>query len=137
MMDRMEIINENAFASAKYDTSTKVVYYHFVGQIRVPLGMETLKKVMAFAQARPIKGIVSNLSKLQGTFTGATEFFEKEYYPHMIKNGLCCTAIIVSNDIFTKYAVKELTKRVGNFHLHVFEDASEAERWVLQVANVS
>jgi hypothetical protein len=59
-------------------------------------------------------------------------FFEKEYYPHMIKQGLSCTAIIVSNDIFTKYATNDLSKRVGNFELQIFETFDDGEAWVMQ-----
>lgn len=133
----MEIINTNAFATAKFDATRRIVFYEFIGLIRVPLGLETLRKVMEFSTHTPVRGIVSDLSKLQGTFTGATEFFEKEYYPHMIKNGLLCTAIVVSNDIFTKYAVNELKKKVGHFQLHVYEDFKRAEQWVNDITTVS
>jgi hypothetical protein len=126
----MEIINGNSFATASYDAQTRMVYYEFVGVISVPLGMETLRKVMLFAEQRPVRGIVSNLLKLHGTFTNVTSFFEKEYYPHMIKNGLQCTAIVVPNDVFTKYAVAELTKKAGHFQLHVFQEYKTAEGWV-------
>lgn len=133
----MEIINANSFATAKYDAQTQIVYYEFVGIISVPLGMETLRKVMMFAEHQPVRGIVSNLLKLHGTFTSITGFFEKEYYPHMIKRGLQCTAIIVSNDIFTKYAVTELKKKVGTFQLHVFQDVKNAEAWVKETIVVN
>lgn len=133
----METINTNAFATAKYDLSRRIVFYEFVGLIRVPLGLETLRKVMEFSNHTPVRGIVSDLSKLQGTFTGATEFFEKEYYPHMIKNGLLCTGIVVPNDIFTKYAANELKKKVGNFQLHVYENYKQAEQWVAETTTAS
>jgi hypothetical protein len=133
----MEIINGNSFATARYDAQTQLVYYEFVGVISVPMGMETLRKVMMFAEQKTVRGIVSNLLKLQGTFTNITSFFEKEYYPHMIKNGLQCTAIVVSNDVFTKYAVTELKKRVGTFQLHVFQDVKTAEEWVKETLHVA
>jgi hypothetical protein len=129
----MEVINENPFATARYNPQTRIVYYEFTGVISVPFGMETLRKVMLFAEQLPVRGIVSNLLKLHGTFTSVTGFFEKEYYPHMIKHGLHCTAIVVPNDVFTKYAVNELTKKVGNFHLHVFQEYKTAEEWVKEM----
>lgn len=132
----MEIINANSFATAHYDVQTHIVYYEFVGIISVPLGMETLRKVMMFAEQKPVRGIVSNLLKLHGTFTSITSFFEKEYYPHMIKRGLRCTGIVVSNDIFTKYAVTELKKKVGTFQLHVFQDVEAAEEWVKETLKI-
>jgi hypothetical protein len=131
----MEIINKNAFAIAKYARQTEVIYYEYVGMVNQSLGMVTIRKVMAFAEKNKVRAIVSDLSKMKGTFTSVNDFFEKEYYPHMIKHGLLCTAIIVSNDIFTRFAALDLSKRVGNFELQIFGIFDDGEAWVLQKAN--
>jgi hypothetical protein len=133
----MELINENSFATAKYARPLEVVYYEYVGVVNQPLGMVTIRKVMAFAEKNKVRAIVSDLSRMKGTFTGVNEFLEKEYYPHMIKNGLTSTAIILSNDIFTKYATNDLSKRVGNFELQIFETFDAGEAWIMQKVNQS
>jgi hypothetical protein len=128
----MEVINTNVFCSSKYERTSKIVYYHYVGLIHAGFGMETLRAVMLFAESNPVRGIVSDISTMKGTFTNVNEFFEKEYYPHMIKHGLLCSAIILSNDIFTKFAAQDLMKKVGHFQLQMFDNFADAEQWVLE-----
>jgi hypothetical protein len=49
----------------------------------------------------------------------------------MIKHGLICSAIILPNDIFTKFAAQDLAKKVGHFQLQMFDNFRDAEAWVL------
>jgi hypothetical protein len=133
----METINENAFATAYYQASEETVYYTFSGPIRLQLGLETLRSVMTFATQRRVKAILSDLSQTHGTFTGANEFFEKEYYPHMIKHGLRCTAIVVPNDVFTRFAANELKKKAGDFQLQIFDDKNAALHWIHAVLAIT
>jgi hypothetical protein len=133
----MEMINTNVFCSAKYERNSKIVYYHYVGPMHTGFGMQTLQAVMRFAESNPVEGIVSDISTMKGTFVNINVFLEKEYYPHMIRHGLKCSAIVLSNDLFTKFGAQDLLKNVGDFQLRMFDNFADAERWVFEKPGVS
>jgi hypothetical protein len=48
----------------------------------------------------------------------------------MIKNGLRTYAMVVSDDIFTKFAADQLTQKIsGKLDWRVFSSLEEAEKW--------
>jgi hypothetical protein len=75
----METVNSNLFCAARYNRSNAIVYYQYGGLIHEAMGLETLHKVMQFAASNKVRGIVSDISTMKGTFTAVNEFFEKEY----------------------------------------------------------
>jgi hypothetical protein len=58
------------------------------------------------------------------------DFLENEFYPKLIQNGLLTYAMVVSGDIFTKFAADQLTKKIGGkLEWQVFESLEAAEKW--------
>jgi hypothetical protein len=126
----MELIYENKYGKAEYDSTTKTVRTQYIGISMVEPIIDYLRKVIQFSQKYPIRHGVTNLTQMKGTFTGAMDFIENEFYPKMINNGLLTYAMVISNDIFTKFAAEELTKRIGGkLDWRVFSDLEEAEKW--------
>jgi hypothetical protein len=85
---------------------------------------------MQYSGNHKVRAMLANLTQMQGTFTGALDFFEKEFYPTMIHHGLLSYAICVSNDVFTQYAATQLKRKAGNVEFHIYNNVEEAERWM-------
>ncbi len=132
----MELIHENDFANANYDRSRFLVQTQYVGIAHVQPIVELLRKVMEHSGKEKVRAMRANLTRMQGTFTEAMEFFEKEFYPTMIKNGLLSYAIVVSNDAFTKYAATQLRKKAGNVDFHIYQNLEEADQWIASKAHL-
>jgi hypothetical protein len=126
----METIFKGSHVTLSYDGGKKILYYEYKGTVLVDKGIEGLKKTMEFASKRSVKGILSDLTEMSGSFTNANEFLENEYYPYMIQRGLVCNAFVVSNNVFTKFATDQLIKRMGSFELRTFNNVPEAQKWV-------
>jgi hypothetical protein len=126
----MELIYENKYGKAEYDRATKTVRTQYIGvSITEPI-IDYLSKVILYSEKQRIKHGITNLTQMKGTFTGAMDFIENEFYPKMINNGLITYAMVISNDIFTKFAADQLTKKIGGkLDWRVFSSLEEAEKW--------
>ncbi|QHT67252.1 hypothetical protein GXP67_11685 [Rhodocytophaga rosea] len=126
----MILIHKNGFCKAQYDPSTKTVRTQYIGIANVESITDLLRKVLEFSAKQPIRHMIANLTLMQGTFTGALDFFEKEFYPTMIKNGLETYAMAVSSDVFTHFAATQLKKKVGGkLEWQAFPSVEKAEQW--------
>jgi hypothetical protein len=126
----MELIYENKYGKAEYDHANRTVRTQYVGIAITESIIDYLEKVILYAEKHPIKHGVTNLSQMKGTFTGALDFIENIFYPKMIKNGLRTYAMVVSDDIFTKFAADQLTQKIsGKLDWRVFSSLEEAEKW--------
>lgn len=128
----MEQIAKNEHGYAEYDPQTKVVYYHFIGVFNLEGTKEITNEVMAYSKDRLVEGTCVNLSKLKGTFTAMNSYFTEVYFPALISRGLKCQGIVVPHDVFTKFAADTIVRKMGDFTMRTFGDASEAHEWVLQ-----
>jgi hypothetical protein len=127
----VELIYKNELCNAKYDRISKLVRTQYVGIVKVDAITDLLRKVMEFSGKEQVNYMIANLTEMQGTFTGALDFFEKEFYPTMIRNGLYAYASTLSKDAFTKYAAAQLQKKVGGkLEWHAFSTVLEAENWM-------
>jgi hypothetical protein len=126
----MVLIYENKFGKAEYDETTRTVRTQYVG-VAVPEAIKDyLSKVILYSEKQPIKHGITNLSQLKGTFTGALDFIENEFYPKMIENGLRSYAMIISDDVFARFSADQLTKKIeGKLYWQVFSTPEDAENW--------
>jgi hypothetical protein len=128
----MILIHKNEFCKAEFEALTKTVRTQYIGIAEVEAITDLLKKVIVYSRQHNIEHMIANLTQMHGTFTGAMEFFEKEFYPNMIKNGLKTYAMAFSQDVFTKYASNQLQKKVGDkLYWHAFQSLNEAEEWTM------
>jgi hypothetical protein len=126
----MILIYENKFGKAEYDEPNKIVRTQYIGIANTEAIIDYLSKVITYSETHPIKHGVTNLSQLKGTFTGAMDFIEGQFYPKMIQNGLLTYAMVISNDVFTKFSADQLTKKIeGKLDWQIFSDINEAEEW--------
>ena len=126
----MELIYENKYGKAEYDRAARIVRTQYTGVAVTEAIKDYLSKVILFSEKQPIRHGITNLTQLKGTFTGAMDFIENEFYPKMIDNGLQTYAMVISNDIFTKFAADQLTKKIGGkLDWRVFSSIEDAEKW--------
>jgi hypothetical protein len=126
----MEKIYENDSGVVYYDRDKKILVDEFFGRADIGNGLEIFVFEQNFANNNTISGICTDIRKLSGVFLQLNEYFEKEFFPYMIQKGLICNAIVVSRDVFTKFATKDLLKRIKNFEIRTFDEREDAMRWV-------
>ena len=126
----MKLVYENSRGQAQYEASSKTLYTQYVGLAHADIIIDLLEKVLPFSEEHSINHMIANLANMQGTFTGAMDFFEKRFYPTMIKNGLRTYAMVVPPDVFTKFAADSLQKTVGGkLDWRMFPSFEAAQEW--------
>ncbi|WP_165823900.1 hypothetical protein [Pseudochryseolinea flava] len=127
----LELIYKNENGAAHYDAQRKLVKTQYKGIVKVEAITDLLRHVIAYAEKNEIRLMCANLTEMQGTFSGAMDFFENEFYPSMIKNGLRAYAAALSKDVFTKFAASQLQKKVGGkLDWQAFSSIEDAEQWI-------
>lgn len=128
----MELIKENSFAKAEYNPTTCIVYSRYAGDVNVNKALEVLEAQLDFSKSHKVKAIQADLSGLKGTYTMLNEWLENNFFPVIIERGMICHAFIVSSDIFSEFATKDLIKRIGDFEMGTFNETKKSEEWILE-----
>lgn len=126
----MELIKENSFAKAEYDAEKGILYSKYSGQVDSKKALEVLEAQVAFSENNKVKAIRADLSELKGTYTMINDWLEANFFPVLIERGLKCHAFIVSSDIFSNFATKNLMKRIGTVKIVTFKSLDEADDWI-------
>lgn len=130
----MELIGKNKHLTCHFNPQQKVLYLVFEGVVNTDLTKEVTSKIIDFTKKNQVLGEFVDLSQMTGTFTHLIEYLTKEYYPKMLAQGMLCEGVVVSKDVFTKFAADSLIKQMGNFIMQTFHNKDEAVQWIL--ANV-
>jgi hypothetical protein len=126
----LQLIYQNKYGKAEYDASLQTVRTEYIGISNTDAIIDYLQKVIEFSETHSIRHGITNLVQLKGTFTGALDFIENQFYPSMINNGLISYAMIISSDVFTRFSADQLTKKIGGkLDWRVFSNLDEAENW--------
>lgn len=126
----LDLIYKNEHGAAYYDRDNKLVRTQYKGIVKVEAITDLLRKVIDFSGKEKLHFMLANLTEMQGTFTAALDFFENEFYPAMIKNGLRSYASAVPKDVFTKFSATQLQKKVGGkLDWQAFSSLDDAEQW--------
>ncbi len=132
----LEIVAQNDFGVSQYDREKKIIHYKFGGVVQVEKGQEIFNKTLKFSENNKIIGIHADIRGLTGTFSMFDDYFSKDYFPVLSKRGLKCHSMIVSVDIFTKYAAQRLLQKSethkGIFVMKTFSDVDEGYKWLLE-----
>ena len=124
------LIYKNEYGKAEYEVNSKTLRTQYIGIAKTEPIIDLLGKVILFAEEGKIRHMIANLTAMKGSFAGAMKFFENEFYPHMIGNGLRTYAMAFSNDEVTRFAALQLNLKVmGLLEWHAFASLDEAEIW--------
>jgi len=131
MKDNYTLIAENTMGSAHYDSKKQILHFEFHGIIYPKLGYEVFDAVLEFTKTHKVKGTFHELGKLEGTFAMMNEYFYTVFFPPMIAQVLLCSAVVVSKDIFTQFAVESLIQKMDDYVIQTFKNPEKGYEWVV------
>ncbi len=133
----MELIIENRLGVVRYDKENQIVYNKYEGIPHDKPAMEILGALASFAETHGIKGALTDISGLKGTFTKLNRYMTEEYNPRLISSGFRARAVVVSRDVFTQFALNDLVKKTGDIQMNSFDKIEEAVKWLFSILEIS
>lgn len=127
---QLALIEKNSFSHSYYDNEEKIINFKIWGDIDFNSTKAVLRGQIEFAQDHKVLGICTDISELNGTIAPISGFIATEYFPTLISLGLLCNAIIVSREIFSQVAAKDLIKKMDSYGIKLFFEDHEAEQWL-------
>jgi hypothetical protein len=130
----MEIIFEDKGLKAVYFKEKKRILFIVDGYLNIDAAKQMYMTVFGFMKTNHVVSFLNDLTSLKGTFTNLTKWLF-ENMQDMIKIGLKYDALVISNDIFTQFAANDFAKKSTHLELQIFNNLSEAEKWLEEREN--
>ena len=67
---------------------------------------------------------------IKGTWTNMNDWIRTEWTPRAVQAGLKQVAIVYSEDVFAKFALKDMVKTKGADFISVFGTIADAKNWL-------
>jgi hypothetical protein len=133
----LELVAANAFGKSQYERENCIIHYKFYGDVNIEKIKEILAKTLKFSENNKVLGIHADIIELKGSFSLLDEYLAKEYYHILRQRGLKSHSMIVSQDIFAKYAAQRLIQKTtpynkAGFVMQTFNNLEEGYKWVLK-----
>jgi hypothetical protein len=135
----METILKNKLVDVTYDRARKFLIYEWHGLVNSDLGIETFKATIEFIKSNPCFFVLHDASNIRGTFTKMSDFMSKEVAPNFEKHGGLRSAMVLSTDVFSIYAINQYLKvvKTSKAELKLFKTRDLAVKWLEQKMEVS
>lgn len=129
----MDLVYENNSVKFFFDEKSGIFKAVFIGKVNMENTVTAFNYVLSNPNKFSTKAIISDLTKLQGTFTMLLDYLDEKLYPYLSSKGVLCDAIVLNNDAFTKFSVIKLEKTISNFIIKSFTSLDAAEKWVQKI----
>ena len=126
----MNLVYENKSVKFFFDNETKIFRAEFYGLVNIQLITEAFAFIISSPSDLGTKAVITDLTNLKGTFTMLMDYFEETLYPYLNNKGILCDAIILNEDVFTKFSVKKLESTIDYIQIKTFTDESKALDWI-------
>lgn len=128
----MDTLITNKFVSVTYDPDLKLLTYKWTGIVNFDLGVEAFKKTMSFIQTHPCYFVLHDATEMAGTFTKLNDFMSKEVALNFEKHGGKRSALVISSDVFSVFAINQYLKvvKTNNVEIKLFRSIDPAMEWL-------
>ena len=128
----MEVILKNAMVEVFFDRNRKLMIYEWHGLVNASIGIETFKSTMAFVKNNPCHLVLHDATHIKGTFTKMNDFMRTEVAPNFEKHGGLRSALVMSKDVFTIFAINQYLKvaKTNTAETKLFSTRDQAMKWL-------
>jgi hypothetical protein len=128
----MDTLISNKFVLVTYNADLKLLTYQWTGMVNFDLGVEAFKKTMQFIQTHPCHFVLHDATGMAGTFTKLNDFMSKEVALNFEKHGGKRSALVVSSDVFSLFAINQYLKvvRTNSVEIKLFRNVEAGMAWL-------
>lgn len=122
---------KEVYATLTYEKENNVIFLDWNGFLPVELvksGSEELLEVIKEVKCSYV--LVDN-RKVSGPWQAANEWYQTDWNPRAVKEGLTDMAVIMSDNIFTQLSLQGFSKvTTGVYTVSVFNSEANARKWL-------
>ncbi|MEN7548957.1 STAS/SEC14 domain-containing protein [Rapidithrix thailandica] len=130
---KKELFFEDEFIEIAYLSEKNIIYTARKGYPTLDKVKESLEHSYECLVKYQSQKVLSDMTQLQGTFTFANEWVTGVWLPKALQAGLKYVAYVYSEDVFSRFALDDLMKKMTNFEMQVFKCKEEALQWLDEV----
>ena len=123
-------LSKNDFGKCELDEEFNWIFISFSGDVNVKLGNVILEKALETIKEKKCPGYVVDSSAVRGTYTMANDYILKEWMPQALANGCKYNGVMVSSDVFTKFATESIEKKVSGITIKIFDKMDDVIAWI-------
>lgn len=99
---------ESKFAAISFDPEQGYMLLQINGYIEEKAFQEVLTKAMNYFARLNVNKVLNDFRVFKGTTPAMQQWVVQCYYPTLVKQGLTHGALVLSSDVFAKYAAKNV-----------------------------
>lgn len=124
-----QVFNDSGYIT-EYDRETKILYTVSKGRINAQVGNKLIDAQIDFIKKNKVPATIADNREMIGTYTMLNDKIANELFPVLIENGVICSTVVVSHDVFGEFATNDLTKKINQLELRTFQSYDEALAYV-------
>lgn len=129
-MENFETLYKNEFSEFLIDNNSNILLVRRLGYLTDKKIKDSLERTLLEIKERKCTKIMSDMQEIKGTWTSTNDWIAKDWFPRALAEGMQFIAYVYSPDIFAKFALNDLVKKLQNGTMQIFKDFDEAYNWI-------
>ena len=127
-----------AYATLTYEKEHNWIYLDWNGFLTVDLVKEGSEELLKLIKELKVSKVLVDNRKVSGPWQAANEWYEKDWNPRAVKEGLRNMAVIMSDNLFTQLSLQNFEKITsGVYTVHIFNADAPARTWLKEQVTVA
>ena len=126
----MEKLYEDEYIEIQYDSENHWIYSNWQNYQKLHTVQKKKKKMLAFLKEKNCSKVLNDNRLVKGTWSFASDWVAKDWFPRMIEAGLNQFAWIYSPDAFSKFSTDKSAKNTEGDIIMTFNSIEEGKAWL-------
>ena len=126
----MEKLYEDEYIEIQYDSENHWIYSNWQNYQKLHTVQNGGEKMLAFLKEKNCTKVLNDNRLVKGTWSFASDWVAKDWFPRMIEAGLNQFAWIYSPDAFSKFSTDKSTQNTDGGIIMTFNNVEEGKAWL-------
>lgn len=128
----MKVLFEHEKAVIKFNEEVNSIELHWKNTQDVETYKLLFLKILDFIKEYKTPNFLSDIRKEGVVGAESSKWVQTEIIPKAFSYGLKKIAIVMDEDVFKKFYIKNIEKAAGSEHLKYFDKEASANEWLLE-----
>ncbi len=126
----MEKLYEDEYIEIQYDSKNHWIYSNWQNYQKLHTVQNGCEKMLAFLKEKNCTKVLNDNRLVKGTWSFASDWVAKDWFPKMVEAGLNQFSWIYSPDVFSKFSTDKSTQNTDGGIIMTFNNVEEGKAWL-------